>query len=105
MLSAGLPNSEHSPCATSLHRAICCDILGYWKPYGELRLPQLMVLLGAYRVVKNHNQDWSLTKPWLPLRTQSSERTSAKSLKRPFSAFAETPATACRSREASSPTP
>src|ERR1700680_3484552 len=73
-----------------------------WKleaPWG-ISAPQLMVLLRAYRVVKIHAQDGSLTKPWLPLRTQSSERISAKSSIRPFSAFAETQATACKSRAA-----
>src|ERR1700674_340817 len=111
LLCAGVPVSLHSYCEqdTSLQARIltCGERLCYpclWRPSVELRLPQTDGLLGQTGG-KIHNLDWSLTNPWLPLRTQSSERISAKSLIRPFSAFAETPATACKSREASSPTP
>jgi hypothetical protein len=48
-------NWVHELDIAALRQGNCCDILGYWKPSGELRLPQLMVLLGAYRVVKIHN--------------------------------------------------
>ena len=44
-------------CLSGSHyeKGIIHGILTYWKPSGELRLPQLMILLGAYRVVKIHN--------------------------------------------------
>ena len=98
-------NWEHELDTAALQQGTCCDILSFWKPLGELRLLRLTIFLWAYRIVKIHTKDWSLTTPWLPLRTQSSERISEKSSIRPFSDFAETRATECRSPEASSLTP